>query len=114
MSGGTITHTGDLRHRVTFQRTTSTVDDSGFATNTPTDVATVWAQVQGVKGREFYAASAVGAENDKQVTIRFRTDIDENCVAVINGVSHRIVTVFDETGLRQWLTLICREVVTSE
>lgn len=50
---------GDLRQRITFQKLTTTINESGFEVDTWEDYQTVWAAVSNIHGREYYAAAAV-------------------------------------------------------
>ncbi len=66
---------GDLRHRVTIQQLTTTRDAEGVTTETWTNVATVWAAVEPLQGREYFQAQAVNAEVTTRVRIRYRAGI---------------------------------------
>lgn len=66
---------GTLRHRVTIQRKTVTRDSYGGETVTWTDVATVWAMVKPIGGREYYGAGQTLAESTYTVTMRYRADV---------------------------------------
>lgn len=67
---------GDLRHRITFQKLVTTVNDSGFEDNVWEDYKTIWAALSNLHGREYYAAAAVQVENTVKFTIRYLPDID--------------------------------------
>lgn len=63
---------GDLRHRVTFQRRSTVTDSFGAQSETWTDVATAWADISPLSGRELLAAQAVNVEISHTVTIRYQ------------------------------------------
>lgn len=68
---------GTLRHRVTIQRYELVVDDYGAPLHRESwkDVATVWASVEAVSGRDFFAARQEQSEVTHKVTIRYRGDV---------------------------------------
>lgn len=61
---------GKLRHRITLQAQSATQDAFGGQANTWTDVATVWAEIITLEGRELLAAQAV--HNESRYKIRMR------------------------------------------
>lgn len=63
---------GDLRHRVTFQSRSVSADSFGAQSEQWRDVATVWADVSPLSGRELFAAQAVNVEISHSVTIRYQ------------------------------------------
>lgn len=63
---------GDLRHRVTFQVRSAIQDSFGGQSESWSDVATVWADVLPLSGRELMSAQAVNVELSHKVTIRYQ------------------------------------------
>lgn len=61
---------GDMRHRVTLQSRTLSRDDRGGATPTYADLATVWAAVEPVAGKEAWQAQQAQSNVTHVVTIR--------------------------------------------
>lgn len=61
---------GKLRHRITLQAQSATQDAFGGQANTWTDVATVWAEIITLEGRELLAAQAVHNESRYKIRIR--------------------------------------------
>jgi SPP1 family predicted phage head-tail adaptor len=76
---------GELDQRVTFRREQQTSDGMGGQSKTWGDVATVWAHVRPMSGREREHADRLNAEANYLIVIRYRTDIDETDVAVWKG-----------------------------
>lgn len=62
----------DLRHRVTFQSRSVTTDSFGAQSQAWADVATVWADVSPLSGRELMAAQAINVEVSHSITIRWQ------------------------------------------
>ncbi len=96
---------GELSERVILQRRVVVQDAYGQATITWTAIATVWARVRAVSGREFFAAAQVQQEQTVKVLIRYRTDLDATCRLVWQGRSHDITGVIP-IG-REWTELMC-------
>ncbi len=66
---------GSLDQRVTIQRRVVGVDAHGQESTTWQDVATVWASVRPVPGRDLLAAGQPQATFDATVRIRYRDDV---------------------------------------
>ncbi len=64
---------GDLRHRVTFQSRSMSADSFGAQSESWSDVATVFADISPLSGRELLAAQQVQSEISHTVTIRYQT-----------------------------------------
>lgn len=101
---------GQLRHRVTIQAQTTTQDEYGQPVQTWSDVATVWASVEDLSGREFFAAQQIAAEVTTRVTIRYRAGIEPDMRVIAGGRTLDIRSVQDPDGRRRQLVLMCREV----
>jgi SPP1 family predicted phage head-tail adaptor len=69
---------GRLRKRVILQRPVETQGTTGGMTLTWVDVATVWAGVEPLLGREYDAARVRNAETTHRIVLRFRDDIQRN------------------------------------
>lgn len=107
----TTVKSGALRHRIDLQRNTVAQDPvtgemvSGWAT-----VATVWAAIAPLSGREFMAAGAEQSEVQGRITIRFRTDVDASMRAVHDGKYYNVLAVLpDQESGREHLTLMVSE-----
>ena len=61
-----------MNHRITVQQRTITKDSYGQELDTWTDVATVWANVKPIGGRERLRAMAVEASLTHTVMVRYR------------------------------------------
>ena len=96
---------GDLTERVTLQSRTVAQDAYGQNAITWTDVATVWARVRAVSGREFFAAAQVQQEQTVKVLIRVRADVLPTWRLVWQGSAHDITGVIP-IG-REFTELMC-------
>ena len=61
---------GLLRHRVEIQQATRTQDSYGDAIETWSTIATVWASVEPISGRELWQAQQAQADVTHTITIR--------------------------------------------
>lgn len=66
---------GQMRHRITIQNFTTHSDDFGQEIMKWFDVATVWAEVRAISGRERLAAGAEMSEVTLRVWLRYRDDV---------------------------------------
>ena len=99
-----------LRHRVTLQRKGRTSDGMGGFVEGWTDVATVYARVEPLKGRERYAAQQVHPELSHRVTIRYRNDVTANDMRVRYGSRYLYIrAAINEDGANRYLRLECVE-----
>jgi len=103
---------GKLRHRVTIQQKSVTQNSYGEEIVTWAELATVWASVEDLSGREFYEARQVpAAEVTTRVRIRYRSDVEPTMRIVHGGRTLEIVFVLDPEGRRRETVLMCRELV---
>ena len=102
---------GELRHRVTIQQKIVTRDTFGGEVVTWADVATVWAAVEPLRGREFLDAKQIQAETAYRVRMRYRSDVDTDMRIVWDSRTLEITAVLDVDGRGRELELMCREVV---
>lgn len=85
---------GDLRHRITFQRLTSAVNENGFEVETWQDYKTVWASISNLSGREYYQAAAIQAEKTVKFLIRYTEGIDTS-MRILFKEKHYDITSID-------------------
>lgn len=102
---------GKLRHRITLQSKVTVKDPEGIVTETWTDVATVWAAVEPIRGREYFQAAAVNAENTVRFRIRYRSGITPVMRVVYNGRTFNVQSVIDVDERYREIQLMCQEVV---
>jgi len=76
---------GALRHRITIQSKTITADDYGGPVETWADVATVWASVEPLQGRELANAQTVNAETTTRIRMRYLAGVTADDRIVFDG-----------------------------
>lgn len=97
-----------MDQRITIQQASASLDGLGQRVETWADVATVWAQAQPLRGREFFAAGAINSEAAVKFRLRHRTGITGAMRVLWGGVPHAIVAEpIDVDGGRHTLELLC-------
>jgi SPP1 family predicted phage head-tail adaptor len=99
---------GKLRHRITIQQRTITIDAGGFETETWSDAVTIWAVAQDVSGREFYQAAAVQMENQTKFTVRGRGGLSTSQRIIFKGNIYQITRIDAGDYAGQHMTLYGR------
>lgn len=100
-----------LRHRVTIQNKVTLPDGYGGVTSTWQDVATVWASVEPLNGRELYAAQQVKAELTHRIRIRYMSGIKPEMRIAFDNRTFEIEAIIDPEERHESLELLCSEVV---
>lgn len=99
---------GRLRHRLQLQQLVATQDaDAGTVAESWADVATLWAEIVPLSGRELIAAASVQASVNTRITIRWREGVVPTMRGVHAGVLYNIKAVLPDATQRRWLTLMC-------
>lgn len=75
----------------------------------PVLVAEVWAAVEPLQGKEYFAAFAEQAEISTRIRIRYRQGIDRTMWAVHDGVRYDIKFIIHPKTARKELQLMCKE-----
>lgn len=103
---------GRLRHRITIQAYRE-VGRTRF--NEPImdwcDVARVWASVEPISGREYWASAQVQSEVTHRIRIRYRPGIKPTMRVLYQGREFEIESVIDYQARHEFLQLMCKEAV---
>jgi len=101
---------GDLRQRIIFQSPRK-VDDGHGGWNVPSwdDTTTVWAQVEPISGREYFAAAQVKTEITHRVRIRYRADLNEEMRIKFGTRYLAIEAIRDLKELHKFMEILCSE-----
>lgn len=100
---------GMLRHRVTLQQFRQGQDAYGGPVETWEDVAIVWASLEAMSGREFFASQQAQSEVTQRIRIRYRAGVTADMRVTHNGKVFNIVAPLPDNRGRE-LVLMCREV----
>ncbi len=98
-----------LRHRVTIQQPVVAVNGYGERITTWSTVATVWAAVEPLRGREFFDAEQVQAEISHRVIMRYRAGMESTMRLLYATRVLHIGTIIDVDERHRELQLMCRE-----
>jgi SPP1 family predicted phage head-tail adaptor len=98
--------TQDLRHQVEIRRPTQSPNGKGGFVTTWPIVASVWAQVEGLNGRESVMEKVLQGISVKRVRIRWRDDIRPSDQLRYGSTDLNILSNDDPDGRREQLVLI--------
>lgn len=101
---------GKLRHRITLQSKAVVKDIEGITKETWTDLATVWAAIEPLRGREYFQAAAVNQENTVRFRIRYRPGITSSMRVKYRSRLFDIKSIIDIEERHVELHLMCQEV----
>lgn len=101
---------GNLNKRITLQQQTEEQDASGQLLDNWADIATVWAAIEPLSGREFFAAQQVNSEVTTKIRIRYRDGIKAYMRIKYGERIFDIQSVIDPKEQHKELVLMCREV----
>ncbi len=98
---------GKLRHQVTIKRPVETQNTYGEPEVRWQDVATVWAQVEPLRGREYFAAKQMVSEVEARITIRYRSDVTAKMKVSKGTDDYLIETIINVMERNRELQLMC-------
>jgi len=102
---------GRLRNKVTLQEKSVTLSAEGEEVVTWVNVATVWAGVEPLTGREYAIASAEYAEVTTRVVMRYRPGVVPEQRVVFGEHTYNVRSVIDPDMRHKELQLMCDEVL---
>jgi SPP1 family predicted phage head-tail adaptor len=100
---------GDLRQRITLQQSVKTPDGHKGFTEQWQDLATMWAAVEPLTGREYFSAHQIKAEVTHRVKVRYRTDATTKMRFKLGDRALLIESIIDIKERREMLEILCRE-----
>lgn len=106
-------NSGILRSRITIEKKSFADNGFGGQIETWSALATIWAKVEHLSGRELQLAQQVGPEITYEITIRYRSDVTTNHSIKYGGKYFNIRDIKDLDNMHKWLFLKC-EVRESE
>jgi SPP1 family predicted phage head-tail adaptor len=99
---------GKLDKRVTIKVKSATRDSYGAEIIGWSTLATVWAEVTPISGREFFVASQFVPEAQFKVRIRYREDFDETAKITYDSADHDILYIA-EIGRQEGLEVLVKK-----
>src|SRR3989304_308704 len=103
---------GRLNKRVTLQSATIARDDNGQPIETFANVAEIWAAIDPIRGREYFAAQQVSADTTHRLTIRYRSGVSVQNRLLFGSRVVRIEGVINPPARSARLELMCIETLT--
>lgn len=100
---------GSLRHRVVLQKMTVTEDALRQQTESWVDYAYVWAAIEPLSGREYFAARQESAEVTVRITIRYLKDVTPEMRVLFGNRVFEVVSVINPKEINETLILMCKE-----
>ena len=102
---------GWLRKRVTIQEKRADRDPFGAERIIWVNVATVWAGVEPLRGREYLEAKQMQADVSTRIRMRYRSGVTPEMRVLYDGRTYEIESVIDVLERGRELNLMCREIV---
>ncbi len=100
---------GKKNQRITVQRRSGEAqNDLGEQTDPFADLASMWAQAEPLRGREFFAVGQMQRSVDVRFRVDFREDLLETDRILWRGVPHEIVSIIDVDGARHELEIMAQ------
>lgn len=87
---------GQLNKRIFIQKYTTTQNENGFDIEEWIDYKTVWASINNLWGKEFYAAKATNSENTVEFIVRYSKNLEK-----INSKEYRIKAIKDKNATKE-------------
>jgi len=102
---------GQLDRRVQLQGRVTTRGNDGSVTRTYLTLATVWASIRPVRGREYWAAQQVNAEITHEVMVRYQARFRPTArIQYHNRIFDVLAAISPDEG-HDAMVLMCKEVV---
>ena len=102
---------GRLNRRVTIQALSISKDQFNADIESWVDVTTVWAQIEPLRGREYWQAKQVVGEVTGRITIRYQQGIDEKMRIVYGDKTYNILAVINPEERNRTLQLLVKEIL---
>lgn len=102
---------GNLRHRITLQKPVIIRDSIGQELEEWQDVATVWASVEPLSGKEYFNAKQTNSEVSTKITIRYLESITPFMRLFFQKHTYNILSVINFEERNIYLQLLCSEKV---
>lgn len=97
---------GKLNKRITFQLQDLDSEDEEWE-----DIATTWASINPISGKEYYSAETINSDLTHKIRLRYRRGITPDMRILYNGRIFYIVSVINEYEKNTILQLMCRELI---
>jgi SPP1 family predicted phage head-tail adaptor len=103
---------GRLRHRVDIETVGTTYDDYGDLSDSWTTLASVWASISPISGREETIASELTGVVTHSILVRYRSGISEQNRIIFDSRVFQIESVRNWNERNIFLEILAKEVTT--
>jgi SPP1 family predicted phage head-tail adaptor len=97
---------GDLRDRITIRRRSETKNARGGLDLAWGDVASLWAKVTSINGREEVIGGVLQGNSYFEIAVRYRTDLEVADQILWRERELNIHSAEDRSGTRQWTIIM--------
>lgn len=105
---------GERNRKVVLRAPNLTGDEGGgFSTGAPTDLATVWAQIQPLEGDEQLQAMQTGMQRPHRLTIEYRAGVTGITEIGYGARKFNVRSVTDPDEKHRELVILADEVIVS-
>jgi SPP1 family predicted phage head-tail adaptor len=98
-----------LNHRIKIYKQGTTTNKLNEFVSDSILVTELWAAVEPLQGKEYFAAFAEQADITTRIRIRYRSGIDRTMWAVHNGIRYDIKYIIHPKLARKELQLMCKD-----
>ena len=108
---------GRLRHKVVLQQPNPTVDTYGQPVRGWATVATVYAAVEPLNGREFFKAQEIQSETKVRMRLRYGSELASLTAAwrvTFDGKVYNILSIIQPSEINQEIILMCSDGVSDD
>lgn len=98
-----------LDKRIKIYKQSEETNDLNETIGDPVLVTEVWAAIEPLRGKEYFAAFTEQVDVSTRIRIRYRTDIDRTMWLDYNGLIFDIESIIHTTFGRYELQLMCKE-----
>lgn len=102
---------GRFNKRIQIQQQTTAADAAGTPLNIWTTVATVWASVEPLSGREYFGGAERQAQVSTRIRMRYMAGVLPRMRVVYAGRWFDVLSVIDGNESHRELELMCNELV---
>lgn len=99
-----------LRNKITIQQQTNSQDSSGQLIPMWSNFVTVWASVEPISGREFFAADRLNSQITTRIRIRYLSGIIPAMRCVFGTHIYEIQSVIDIEVRHKEIELMCSDI----
>ncbi|HHX63233.1 MAG TPA: phage head closure protein [Epulopiscium sp.] len=100
---------GELRHRISIQRSIVSKDNIGCEIETLDDIGKVWASIEPISNKGYSKVKQSPTDMSTKITIRYRNDITPMMVVIFGVRLFRIQKVINLEERCVFLELLCSE-----